>query len=262
VLPLILTKSGFELDIQKLAGLVKLDALDHPKTMELAARLGVELPTAIGYLELLWAFTGKKTPQGDIGKWSDAVIASSCLWRGAPSDFVQALLSARFVDTDPECRLIVHDWHEHCPNWVRAKLKKDGASFVASSDASNTGSNAPSSDTTNANSNGGTSRADLNQAKRSEDKGSRASALVLHESLPREAWSEWLLYRKGKRYPCDDLTLGKHLAVLEKYPTSGQREIIDTSINAGWQGLFAPKNGTKPVRAPNPLDPTSHIEMR
>jgi hypothetical protein len=216
---------------------LKLDALDHPKTMDLADRLGVELPTAIGYLELLWAFTGKKTPQGDIGKWSDAVVAAACHWRGKPSDFVQALTEARFVDADPEHRLIVHDWHEHCPNWVRAKLKKDGTPFATPSTASNAASN----DSSSASTNEGTSRADLNQAKRSEGKPGGASALVLHESLPMEAWDEWLSYRKGKRYPNDDLTLRKHLGVLAKLPTQVQREVIDTSINAGWQGIFPPK---------------------
>ena len=54
---------------------MKLDALDHPKTLDLAARLNVELPTVIGHLELLWAFTGKKASQGGIGKWPDGAIA-------------------------------------------------------------------------------------------------------------------------------------------------------------------------------------------
>lgn len=144
---------------------MKLEALDHPKTMELAAQLGVELPTAIGYLELLWAFVGKKTPRGDVGKWSDAVIASACLWRGKPADFVQALITSGYVDADDEYRLLVHDWPQHCPNWVRAKLKKDGVEFALKSalkSALKTSSNADS--------NAGTSRADLNQAKPSEEK--------------------------------------------------------------------------------------------
>jgi hypothetical protein len=79
----------------------------------------------------------------------------------------------------------------------------------------------------------------------------RASALVLHPSLPEDSWAEWLEFRKGKRFPSDDLTLRKQLALLAKHPTQVQREIIDTSINAGWQGLFAlkdqPKNGRASV---------------
>lgn len=68
-----------------------------------------------------------------------------------------------------------------------------------------------------------------------------ADAPVLHESLPRDAWEEWLEHRKSKRWPNDPRTLRRQLAVLAQFPTAMQREIIDVSINAGWQGLFAPK---------------------
>jgi hypothetical protein len=109
---------------------MKLDALDHPKTLDFAARLNVELPTAIGYLELLWAFTGKKAPQGNIGKWPDGAIARACYWMGDPAEFVAALLASGFVDADEAHRYVIHDWHEHAPRWVKAKLKSLGQSFV------------------------------------------------------------------------------------------------------------------------------------
>lgn len=109
---------------------MKLDALDHPKTLDLAARLNVELPTAIGYLELLWAFTGKKAPQGNIGKWPDGAIARACFWMGPPETFLGALLAARFLDSDPTHRYLIHDWPEHAPRWVKSKLKSLGLAFV------------------------------------------------------------------------------------------------------------------------------------
>jgi hypothetical protein len=109
---------------------MKLDALDHPKTFDFAARLGVELPTALGHLELLWAFTGKQSPQGDIGKWPDGSIARACYWMGDPAAFMRALQDSGFIDPDPKHRLIVHDWPEHCMRWVRAKLKKLGKNFL------------------------------------------------------------------------------------------------------------------------------------
>jgi hypothetical protein len=109
--------------------LMKLDALDHPKTLDFAARLGVSRPTAIGHLELLWAFVGKIAPQGNIGKFADGAIARSSEWQGDPAVFIDALLDAGFLDEDPEHRLLVHDWHDHCPRWVSAKLKKLGITF-------------------------------------------------------------------------------------------------------------------------------------
>ena len=71
------------------------------------------------------------------------------------------------------------------------------------------------------------------------------SALVLPEGLPRKEWEEWLALRRKRRWPVDDVTLGKQLATLAEHPTETQRQMINTSINAGWQGIFAPKvNGS------------------
>lgn len=110
---------------------MKLDALDHPKTFDFAARLGIELPTAIGHLELLWAFTGKQSPQGDIGKWPDGSIARACYWMGDPAAFMRALQESGFVDHHPEHRALIHDWPEHAPRWVRSKLKTLGKAFIS-----------------------------------------------------------------------------------------------------------------------------------
>lgn len=103
---------------------MKLEALDHPKTLDFAARLGIELPTAIGHLELLWAFVGKKAPQGDIGKWPDGAIARACYWNADPTVFVTALANAGFIDAHTAYRYVVHDWHEHVPRWVLSKLSR------------------------------------------------------------------------------------------------------------------------------------------
>jgi hypothetical protein len=113
---------------------VKLDALDHPKTLDLAARLNVSRPTAIGHLELLWAFTGQKSAQGNVGKWPDGAIARACDWMGNPQVFITALIDAGFLEKDDQHRLLVHDWQVHATGWVRAKLKNAGIDFIRSRD--------------------------------------------------------------------------------------------------------------------------------
>ncbi len=109
---------------------MKLEALDHPKTLDFSSRLGIKLPTAIGHLELLWAFTSTKTPQGNIGKWPDGAIAMACHWEGDPRQFVQALIDARLVDESHQHRLLIHDWTEHAQSWVRMKLAKAKLPFL------------------------------------------------------------------------------------------------------------------------------------
>lgn len=112
---------------------MKLDALEHPKILDFAARLGVTRPTALGHLELLWAFTGKHAPQGDIGKWPDGAIARACDYMGDPNLFLQSLLQSGLIDSDVAHRYVIHDWDEHAPRWVRAKLAKAKQGFICSS---------------------------------------------------------------------------------------------------------------------------------
>ena len=109
---------------------MKLDGLDHPKTLDLCARLDKDLPSVIGHLELLWAFTAQKAHRGDIGKWPDGAIARSAHWNGNATEFVKALTDAGFLDHSDQHRLLVHDWPDHCPRWVTSKLTRSGDDFA------------------------------------------------------------------------------------------------------------------------------------
>ena len=99
---------------------MKLDALDHPKLYDLAARLGVPRPTAIGHLELLWAFTARYASEGDVGRHPVGAIARACDWMGEPQAFVDALVAAGWLDAGEV--LTIHDWHDHRPRWVASKV--------------------------------------------------------------------------------------------------------------------------------------------
>jgi len=53
----------------------------------------------------------------------------------------------------------------------------------------------------------------------------------------KEAWLEWLAYRKQKRLTSTSMTLSKQLLLLSKTPTAAIA-MMDRSITNGWQGLF------------------------
>jgi hypothetical protein len=108
-----------------------MDGLDHPKTLDLSARLDVSLPQVIGHLELLWAFVAQKTPRGNIGKWPDGTIARAAQWTSDATVFVTALHEAGFIDASKDHRFVIHDWTDLCPRWVKAKLKKIGETFCS-----------------------------------------------------------------------------------------------------------------------------------
>jgi hypothetical protein len=94
----------------------------------------------------------------------------------------------------------------------------------------------------------------------SKSKRGKKKALTLHDTLPVAEWGSWLEFRKRRRMPLDDQTLGMHLKLLARYSREQQTEIIETSINAGWQGLFAPKGGGKIVPLKRRIRSADEIE--
>lgn len=110
---------------------MKRETLRHPKTYDLAARLDVDRPTALGYLTLAWDFVAEVSPSGDIGRWPNVAIARACDYLGDPDKFVNALVDAGWLDHDGEHRLVVHDWPDHCERWVRSKMTSLALSFCA-----------------------------------------------------------------------------------------------------------------------------------
>jgi hypothetical protein len=82
--------------------------------------------------------------------------------------------------------------------------------------------------------------------------------VTLHETLPKDEWQEWIEHRKRRRWPSDPTTLRKQLKALAKHDTATQREMLDTSMQAGWQGLFPPKTNGKaqpPAKRERPPTP-------
>lgn len=216
---------------------MKLEALDHPKTMDLAARLEVSLPTAIGHLELLWAFTGKKAPQGNIGKWPDGAIARACYWMGRPEVFILALQDSGFIDADDQHRFTVHDWQEHCPRWVKSKLATLKLEFA--------GNTSPDTSTDTSDDTPGDSKG--REEKPRQGKKSGADAPPPIEGLNLEAWERWLDYRRKLRKPLKPVSMPEAMAEMVSFGED-QAAVVKQSIAKGWQGLFPLKalNGSTP----------------
>lgn len=219
---------------------MKLEALDHPKTLDLAARLQVELPTVIGHLELLWAFTGKKSPQGNIGKWPDGAIARACFWMGRPEVFILALHEAGFIDADEVHRFTIHDWPEHAPRWVKAKLKSMDLTFVQTIVATVV---EPTEEDAGL------------PSKGREVKGSEGKPVTAHDDespvdgLDAQAWDRWLDYRKQIRKPLKPVSIPAAQHELAAFGAD-QTAVVQQSIANGYQGLFALKPNSQQQRGP------------
>ena len=107
----------------------------HPKVSETMAILQLERYSVVGLLEMLWHFTSEFYPGGDVGKCSDAVIADALGWKGDPARLMSGLVGL-WLDPHPVHRLVVHDWQDHAPDYIRKRLKRMGKEFVSSTIAS------------------------------------------------------------------------------------------------------------------------------
>lgn len=111
---------------------------DHPKVAMLCSLLNIRKFEAVGILEMLWHFTAKYAPQGDIGKYSDKAIAAAVDWqrptgaRGVTPEckLSEALVEAGWLDSDPVHRLVVHGWEEHADQTLRRFLASKKLAFV------------------------------------------------------------------------------------------------------------------------------------
>lgn len=242
---------------------MKLDALEHPKILDFAARLGVSRPTALGHLELLWAFTGKHAAQGDIGKWPDGAIARACDWMGDPQSFLQSLLQSGLIDAHPEHRYVIHDWNEHAPRWVRAKLAKLQLDFVTPSGKPEIieATVVATAERTNERSSADCSSDSVRVEKCREEKGRegrRARARDTEsppvEGLDAQAWERWLDYRKQIRKPLKPVSIPAAQRKLAAFGAD-QAAVVEQSIANSWQGLFPLKTGTHVSRPPPAASP-------
>lgn len=107
------------------ATLMKRGTPRHPKVYDLAQALGLPVRSravVIGHLELLWHFTSEFAPQGDVGKFSDDRLEAAMDWTGKRGKLVEALTTAKWLDVHDQCRLVVHDWHDHADDATKKKL--------------------------------------------------------------------------------------------------------------------------------------------
>ena len=104
----------------------------HPKTCDLAERLGIRRAHAVGHLELLFHFAAEFAPEGDVGRFSDKRIAAALDWGGAPGKLVSALVDSGWLDLHPTARLAVHDWGEHADRATLQKLIRAGKTAIQS----------------------------------------------------------------------------------------------------------------------------------
>ncbi|NQV27748.1 MAG: hypothetical protein HQ518_25650 [Rhodopirellula sp.] len=109
---------------------MKVGTTELVKFRHLKRALGLPHFGAVGILESLWMFAAKNSPLGDIGKHSNEDIACMVEWDESPDELIDHLVKYRWLDAHPEHRLVIHDWSEHAPNWLKGNLASRGKQFA------------------------------------------------------------------------------------------------------------------------------------
>lgn len=98
----------------------------HPKTKRAARRLGISVPQMIGHLHLLWWWAMDYAQDGDLGNYDHADLAEAAQWTDDAATFVDALVSAGFLDVADDGALAIHDWMDYAGHIIE-KRKSDAA---------------------------------------------------------------------------------------------------------------------------------------
>ena len=74
----------------------------------------------------------------------------------------------------------------------------------------------------------------------------------------REAWADWLAWRKKQKWPCTERVERLALKNLAEYETQGHspESVIDHSMFSGYRGLFPPKTISQ---RPQKFDPILYV---
>lgn len=113
---------------------MKLMAVGSLKLIKLKRRFRLTKWQTVGLLESLWLFTQHNAPDGAIGRFSDEDIAAWIEWDGDASELVRALVETGWLDECLEHRLVVHDWAEHCPTYLKGAFHRNNKKFAVTSD--------------------------------------------------------------------------------------------------------------------------------
>lgn len=93
---------------------------DHPKTKKLCRLLRISKREAVGTLHILWWWALDYAEDGDLTKYELMDIAIGADWDGAEGEFVDALVTAGFLDRD-ENGLRIHDWHDYAGKLIERR---------------------------------------------------------------------------------------------------------------------------------------------
>lgn len=231
------------------------------KFQRLMRRLKESKRGTIGLLEGMWLAVGKNCPRGDIGKFTNEEIAIMVDWEGDPDELIDALVECGWLDVCKVERLVVHDWNDHCPTYIKGGLTTKGQQIAIATPYSHKLEPPAKGSSLEPVSSYSSLSYSVQATSKDSPEPSRASPLVeepkgkkkpkpdfSEHPLPKEidtpqmrdAWRMWCKHRKEIGHA---LTETQMLAQLKELVKVGEPQAIrgiEYTVSRGWQGLRYP----------------------
>jgi hypothetical protein len=97
---------------------MKHQSISLVKFKTLAMRLKLPQWQAVGLLESLWLFAQHNARDGVLSRYTAEEFAAWIEWGSDPNELMEALIATRWIDRDGD-ELVIHDWNQHQPNWLK-----------------------------------------------------------------------------------------------------------------------------------------------
>lgn len=233
---------------------MKANTTELIKFRKLQRRLGESIRGVVGLLELLWQTTAKNCPQGDIGKFSNEDIAVMVDWEGDHDDLIAALVACGWLDESEEHRLIVHDWADHCPTYVRGNLAKGHRSLIETTKGRHKGApkGTPKEDVLKEHVDSPTTKPNQayipSQAYPEREKAHAIPFLETRSTAFLEAWQLWKNHSMDKGKTIHSTTEETQLQLIfAAYPDEAEAiKAIKFSIGKNWANVNLTNDHNKP----------------
>jgi len=218
------------------------DFLDHWKTQLLVDKLDGDQSAPLRVIRL-WSHCQNRR-KNIFPAMTSATLKAVCHYLGDADKLESAMLEAGFLRRDGDA-LIVHEWDQYnaslFANWSNGK--KGGRPKNKENPRVSDG--IPMDNPTE------THQEPIREDKKREEEIEFPASL--QTSRFRQAWSEYLDYRKASRLkPLQPASIKAQLLKLSEIGHDTAIEAINDSIANGWQGIFPPK-GQKPMEARKPV---------
>lgn len=168
------------------------------KFKKLQRKLGESRRGTIGLLEGLWIEVARNSPAGDIGKFTNEEIAIMVDWDGDPDLLVDSLVECKWLDRCSENRLVVHDWKDHCPTYVKGGLAKQRRDIAIASTSEVQAIASPAEDPASTFEVVSTKPSQAKPSQAKPNQVNKADFSLCPESVDPQLWKDWIAVRKTK----------------------------------------------------------------